>query len=267
MTPSPSARPAAPLRASSPRAVLVVSALLHAGLLALLLQGRPLPPDPAAPQLEMAFEAAPAPPAEPEPAAPPVSDMQAAPTSPVVPEARMPDPPPALAVPDEPAPAIAKAELPRPSVVKPPLMPKLTRRPVIAAARPPPSTSVAANTAPEAPAPAPPVPAAQAPAAPAPAAAASSTAWQGSVGSWLRSHKTYPDAARRNAEQGRVVVRFTVQHDGTVTAVTLLRSSGSAALDDAAQALLRGAHLPPFPTEMPQEQQTVSLGISYTLEP
>ena len=49
-------------------------------------------------------------------------------------------------------------------------------------------------------------------------------------------------------------------------AVTLVSSSGSAALDEAAQAMLRSARLPPFTTDMTQEQTTVTVPIRYRLE-
>ncbi len=72
--------------------------------------------------------------------------------------------------------------------------------------------------------------------------------------------------ARVNGDQGRVVVHFTVDRDGRVLDVALVQSSGSQILDDAAEALLRGARLPAFPTAMPQTQMTVTLPIRYALE-
>src|SRR5258707_8220093 len=101
-----------------------------------------------------------------------------------------------------------------------------------------------------------PAPAASAPAA-APAApatpaavAAASRGWQSALGAWLQEHRTYPQAARQDNEQGRVVVRFTVDRDGHVADVELVTSSGSRILDDATQAMLRGANVPPFPAGM-----------------
>jgi TonB family protein len=49
--------------------------------------------------------------------------------------------------------------------------------------------------------------------------------------------------------------------------VSLVGSSGSAILDDAAQAMLRGARLPPFPSGMEQTQVTATVPIRYELEP
>jgi protein TonB len=80
--------------------------------------------------------------------------------------------------------------------------------------------------------------------------------WQHELSGWLAAHKTYPDEARRRGEQGGVVLRFTVE---------LVSSSFSPRLDDAAQAILRNASLPPFPATMPQEQITVTMQIKYRL--
>jgi periplasmic protein TonB len=62
------------------------------------------------------------------------------------------------------------------------------------------------------------------------------------------------------------VVRFTITRDGRVVSVDLVSGSGSASLDDAAQAMLRGATLPPFPSVLPEAQIAVTLPIRYSLE-
>lgn len=99
------------------------------------------------------------------------------------------------------------------------------------------------------------------PAPPAPIA----SDWQRALFGWLAAHKTYPDEARRRGEQGRVALRFTVDRSGHVLDVTLLSGSGSPRLDDAAQAILHAASLPPFPAAMPQDRVTVTVQISYRL--
>jgi periplasmic protein TonB len=101
-----------------------------------------------------------------------------------------------------------------------------------------------------------------------PAAAASviSQSWQGAIGAWLEAHKTYPEEARRRGDHGRAIVRFTVDRDGHVLTVQLMTGTGSASLDDAVERLLRGARLPPFPTDMVEPSVTVTLQIRYTLE-
>ncbi len=89
--------------------------------------------------------------------------------------------------------------------------------------------------------------------------------WQHALFGWLAAHKTYPDAARRRGEQGRVLLRFTVDRSGHVLDVVLLNGSGSPRLDHAAQAILRAASLPPFPAAMPQDRVTVTVQIKYRL--
>lgn len=61
-------------------------------------------------------------------------------------------------------------------------------------------------------------------------------------------------------------MRFTVDRDGRVLSVELAQSSGSEILDNAAETLLRGARLPPFPPAVVQQQVSVTLPIRYALE-
>lgn len=103
---------------------------------------------------------------------------------------------------------------------------------------------------------------ASAPAAPAEVSAG----WRNALAAWLQEHRSYPEDARRRAEEGTVFVRFTVGRDGQVLTVTLVRGSGSAVLDEAAQAMVRGGHLPAFTADMTQAQTTVTVPIRYRLE-
>ena len=89
--------------------------------------------------------------------------------------------------------------------------------------------------------------------------------WRGELAAWLAAHRIYPEDARRAGEQGRAVVRFTIDHDGRVLAVALVGSSGADRLDDAAQAMLRGKSVPPLPAAMPQDRLTVTVTIRYAL--
>ncbi len=105
-----------------------------------------------------------------------------------------------------------------------------------------------------------------APAAPALTPPRISPSWNAAVAAWLHQHKTYPPAARSRGEEGRTAVRFTVERDGHVTAVTIIHGSGSTILDDAVRSMLAGAHLPPFPDDMPHAQVTVTVQINYSLQ-
>ena len=89
-------------------------------------------------------------------------------------------------------------------------------------------------------------------------------AWRGALAAWLQEHRTYPDAARRDGTEGRVVVRFTIDGAGLVTGVALVGSSGSTVLDEAALALLRGAHVPALPAPGP-DHLSITLPVRYSL--
>ncbi len=110
----------------------------------------------------------------------------------------------------------------------------------------------------------------EAPATSGPAQAAASAApdseWLAGVGAWLLAHRSYPEMARALGRQGTVVVRITVDPNGHVEDVDLVHGSGSDSLDHAAEALVRDAHLPPFPPDMRLSRQTVTVPIRYRLE-
>ena len=93
-----------------------------------------------------------------------------------------------------------------------------------------------------------------------------SPSWEGQLSAWLQAHKSYPEAAREQGEEGTASVRFTVARDGRALAVSLVHGSGSALLDAAAATLLRDARVPPFPAAMSQAEVTVTVAIRYTLE-
>lgn len=48
--------------------------------------------------------------------------------------------------------------------------------------------------------------------------------FKGNVNKWLSSHINYPQAAQDNNVQGKVVVRFIVEKDGSVSGVSILKS-------------------------------------------
>ncbi|HEY4171949.1 MAG TPA: energy transducer TonB [Rhodopila sp.] len=91
-------------------------------------------------------------------------------------------------------------------------------------------------------------------------------AWLAGVSQWLLAHRTYPEMARELGRQGTVVVEITVDPDGRVQDVKLIHGSGSDSLDRAAQALVRNAQLPPFPSDMKLPRQSLTLPIHYQLE-
>jgi protein TonB len=140
----------------------------------------------------------------------------------------------------------------------PPPRPKPPPRPAPRVAHPQPAVHPAepASVPATAPVAAPPTPA---------ALPAVDPGWQNSVASWLASHKNYPDDARRRGDEGRVVIRFTVDRLGHVVDAEVVSSAGSSRLDDATLAMLRGAMLPAFPATMAQDRVTVTTSVRYTL--
>jgi protein TonB len=62
------------------------------------------------------------------------------------------------------------------------------------------------------------------------------------------------------------VVHFTVERDGRVRDVAIVRGSGSDLLDQAALAVLQEARLPPFPADMTLPQLSMTVPIHYRLE-
>jgi len=285
---------ALPSGRARPGRSFAVSLAVHgaAGLFALLfLHAAPMREQPVV-TFEMLMPAAPTPASEPPDATPPAS-AGPAPVPEAVqatqPETALAPQPVATATPQSAAPvavapvpslpvAAAAEPLPAPAPVPiaaasipPPEAARTTsprREPVQRAAvpaRPAPSRPQAGPAAASAP-PAEPAPSQPAAAPPAPPAHPS-PAWLAGISAWLLAHRSYPDAARQRGQEGTVVVRFTVDHDGHVLDVTLVRGSGSDALDQAAQSLLRGAVLPPFPSEMTLPQQVITVPIRYRLEP
>ncbi len=258
------------------------SALLHALSLLLLfwLIEHGIHPDRAEPAaVEIVFLAASAPATTletaPQPAAiphvadtpPPDAsippDRSAAADPPIEPTTVQPEPPAdaATAQPDAPAPppaptvhattvhaTTAQSEPPR----VPPARPK--------APRPIPTPHAATPTPPPA---APPVAAGGTEATA--AAPAIDPGWQASVVAWIAAHKTYPSAAQRMGEEGRVEVRFTVDRLGRVMDAEIVVGSGSGRLDSAAVALLSSATLPAFPATMSRDRITLVTPIRYTL--
>ena len=80
----------------------------------------------------------------------------------------------------------------------------------------------------------------------------------------LYSYKRYPEAARIKREKGVAVIRIVMERDGTVSGVTLVKSSGSEALDQEAVSLpMRAQPLPAMPENMPQERLTMNVNVDF----
>jgi periplasmic protein TonB len=74
-------------------------------------------------------------------------------------------------------------------------------------------------------------------------------AWTTQLNAALMRNKRYPDSARSRGEQGVAQVFFSLDRQGRLLESRLVRSSGSASLDEEALAMLRRAQ--PFPPPPP----------------
>lgn len=82
----------------------------------------------------------------------------------------------------------------------------------------------------------------------------------------LLQHRRYPGEARKQRLQGVVAVRFTLDGAGHVLSMSVARSSGYAALDQAALDVLTLADpLPAIPPEFGKDRLTVTVPIEYSL--
>ncbi len=78
------------------------------------------------------------------------------------------------------------------------------------------------------------------------------TAYQESVRAHVLQFRFYPEAARPAHMQGRVLVQMELDREGHVTSAWIERSSGYAALDEAALRMIRRADpMPPVPAQLP----------------
>jgi protein TonB len=238
-----------PLRIGRFAVPVAGSVALHAAAAAaVLLLGHAAPPAqaPSPIPVDLAF----APSAGTAAAAPPAE------LAPPPPEAAAAEPPPAA---PEPAPAqVAAAEsppvAPGPAHTEAPPR-RVPPRAVVHQAPAAPAAAVTAEAAPAA------------PVAPAsgPAAAGPSSAWVGALDAWIDAHLDYPEDSRRRGEQGAVLVRLTVAHDGRLLDFALLRGSGYDELDDATRAMFRNVRLPAAPLDSDPPQATLSKPVRYVL--
>jgi len=86
--------------------------------------------------------------------------------------------------------------------------------------------------------------------------------WSAAFQRWVQQRAFYPSAAAQRGEDGAVVLRVTVQKDGTISAVRIITSSGSRWLDSASLSYFRDQVGPAFPPEMREGQDSITLNFT-----
>jgi protein TonB len=108
------------------------------------------------------------------------------------------------------------------------------------------------------------------PAAPAPGSAAQRAAlmsWQGLVMARLQRNKRYPSSAKARHEQGVATLAFTVDRGGHILARKIVKSTGSAALDEEVLTMVeRAAPLPAFPPAITKDTISLTVPIRFALK-
>ena len=92
-----------------------------------------------------------------------------------------------------------------------------------------------------------------------------SGAYRGMLSAWFERHKRYPETARARGEEGRVGLTFRVARSGQLVDFSITGSSGYPELDAAVAAMMRGATLPPFPSDMIADDVSVTVSIRFGL--
>ncbi|MPZ58215.1 MAG: TonB family protein [Rhizobiales bacterium] len=88
--------------------------------------------------------------------------------------------------------------------------------------------------------------------------------YRGLVASQLARNKHFPPDARRNGDEGRAVVAFTINSGGGVSRVALVRGTGVATLDREAQAMVHRAS--PFPPPPSQQSMRFTVPVSFNIQ-
>lgn len=94
------------------------------------------------------------------------------------------------------------------------------------------------------------------------------TVWRLQVVALLERSKGYPAAALARGAEGTAHLAFTLDREGRVTDISIVRSSGFRALDDdALQMVMRAQPFPPPPSDLTGPTIDLRLPVSYRLPP
>lgn len=77
---------------------------------------------------------------------------------------------------------------------------------------------------------------------------------------------SYPNTAKKNRQTGNLLLEFTIDQEGNMVEIELLRSSGVAMLDDAAiKAIRKAGPFPPLPAEWKKPQLRIKVTFEYLM--
>ncbi|MEW6525222.1 MAG: energy transducer TonB [Spirochaetota bacterium] len=77
----------------------------------------------------------------------------------------------------------------------------------------------------------------------------------------------YPATARKDGIEGKTYIKFTIDKNGNLLSAMMIRSSGSALLDDAAlKAIHSASPFPPIPDTIGKERMTFVQGLTFALK-
>jgi protein TonB len=251
-----------PARSPQPRFTarpLASSLVVHGAVAAALLlfaHRAMLPAAPETPPIPMVF-LPPAPP--PAPPAPPVPPPQAEPTTP--PEAQAPPPPLEQPVP-APLPEVTRAPPPPVQHETRPERPRPLPRVRHTVSRPHPVPREQPTTTAKPQPPSPPAPAAI---APSPVASAPVIPPRPLTEAAGNRPPFYPDRAKRDHEQGRVILRVDVSAEGRAAGVAILRTSGFPDLDQSAAEAVRSWRFIPASRAGQPVSGVAQVPVSFTL--
>ena len=92
------------------------------------------------------------------------------------------------------------------------------------------------------------------------------TAWVNGFKNEVYRNWIIPEVAIHGAK-GHVDFEFTVERDGTISSLRMIRSCGVVELDKAAEKSLRQSRFLPLPTAFPRQRVTMQVGFFYNSGP
>lgn len=84
--------------------------------------------------------------------------------------------------------------------------------------------------------------------------------FRGDMSGWLSKNLVYPESAKKNGVEGRVIVQFIVRKDGSLEDVTITRGVGNEALESEAKRVIHN-----MPKWKPGRQQGKEVDVYFTL--